>query len=174
MGTKLVKFDTVAGHFCSVCVGCGSQRRRLLHLLQHSSHGAGRRLEGLGNQPVTSAPCRIRRIASTCWGRRVGGRPRTFPCRRARSRPSLVRRLMEASSWSATQDGEHGQDLAEEGLRAALLRLQEARPPGLGLRHEPDLPHGPAAPLSTGQCPSRAGRCGRWPPPRCRRRSDGH
>ena len=31
------------------------------------------------------------------------GGPRAFPCCRARSSPSRVRRLMDSSSWSATQ-----------------------------------------------------------------------
>ena len=47
-------------------------------------------------------PSRILRIVSTWWGLNFRGGPRTFPCSRARSSPSLVLRLMDWSSWSAT------------------------------------------------------------------------
>ena len=48
-------------------------------------------------------PSRIRRIAASCPGPTFRGGPRVFPCWRARSSPSRVRRLMDSSSWSATQ-----------------------------------------------------------------------
>ena len=101
--------------------------------------GAGRALEDLGNPPQAGPPSRILRTASSCPGLSLRGGPRVLPCCRARSSPSQGRRLMDSISWSATQCGEHGQDLAEESLGAALVGLQVAGPLGLSLRQGPDL-----------------------------------
>ena len=43
-------------------------------------------------------PSRIRHIAASCPGPIFRGGPRTFPCSRARSSPSLVRHLTDSSS----------------------------------------------------------------------------